>query len=363
MPVVMPLLNYSLQAPHSRSTLCRFIASGAAVLVLLFGVTAGAAGLKIEEPLNDALTAAASIAVNGTVNANDGQLILRINGASRAVPVNGGTWDAGLVPLKMGVNIITAYHQDQLSQALVTRAQIKPAKLQKVRFHWNSGTENELKQLAINTLDPKPSPAELNAVVDTVKARVPVLFQEHYTGLIKMSLVAADGPDVHTIVMMKVSDGVFGQSPSDCGNGKLKQTTEVHVGTYRASMSKTNWTKWWAPMKPSDLISVRAEDIARALSRTAAHELGHSLGLTAEPGGSCGWMSGCDGWHNCKAVDAIQPLVNRFDGGWHIMDPGPDTENNARLAEPSRVTRASPRVPSNFERLSTNYLRLLYPSP
>jgi hypothetical protein len=166
--------------------------------------------------------------------------------------------------------------------------------------------------------------------------------------------------------MMRVSDTLFGSSPFDCGSKTPRQTSEIHVGTYRSQMTKVNdpagFISGWGPMKRSDTIEARTEDAAQALGRTSSHEFGHSLGLTGGPTDSaCQWMDGCDGGHNCDTFDANHPRADRFESGWHIMDPGGKTLNNTRISEPNSLQRTSTRKSPVFEAFSASYLRTVHP--
>jgi hypothetical protein len=86
-----------------------------------------------------------------------------------------------------------------------------------------------------------------------------------------------DSADVHTLDLLASSDDFFGHSLYVCGNLQLHQQSDVLVGTYRSTM--VTEFLLWAPMRKDDNLQMRIEDVAAALGRTSAHELGHSLGF------------------------------------------------------------------------------------
>lgn len=160
----------------------------------------------------------------------------------------------------------------------------------------------------------------------------------------------------------------FGQSPFDCGNRQPREVSEVWVGTYRRSMilNFDDRLAGWQPMDRSDSILTRIEDVAQALGRSAAHEVGHSLGLVGcLPDEGCAWMGGCDDFHNCEEFqDRFSkevPHLRRFSSGQFIMDPGAKTTNWARLGEPLMKRRSQERSPATFNTFDRSYLRIVLP--
>jgi hypothetical protein len=104
------------------------------------------------------------------------------------------------------------------------------------------------------------------------------------------------------------------------------------------------------------------EDVAQALARTAAHELGHILGLVGESRDQvCRWMDGCEEHHTCPTLVDRGYETKRFDYGRHIMDPGGESLHNARIAEQVASQRSKPRVPATFDSLSMYYLAATRP--
>jgi hypothetical protein len=277
-----------------------------------------------------------------------------------------GRWLVPKLPLKIGVNTIEASIGETAVAALAVRGEgVKARPPQAVRFLWNSGAEAELKEIARKTLTEQLTDAQLDDFAAKVKVRVVEVFKNAYAGAADIRVVAAPVKNMHTISMLVLSpDGsnLFGRSPGDCGNKDLTQVSRVFVGQYRKSM--TEKFHKWGPMKKDDPPEVRIEDLGQALGRTSAHELGHSLGLVRHATDSgCKWMDGCSKHHNCAAFDLshLAANANRFNDGWHIMDPGGDTLNNARLGEPFPDKRAAVRTPARFEPFSASYLRIIHP--
>lgn len=326
--------------------------------------TAQCADVKIEAPANDRVTMSSAINVEGSGAPDGASVEVSVGGAAPlTAAVSGGRWSIDGLNLAVGVNLIEARIADKADTVIIVRGgdAIERRPPQKIRFLWNAAVDEELKKLAKGSLDAQISEADLGAFVSSVKTRAVEIFSAAYN-LTDVRVVPDDGPDVHTISMLSIDDTLFGQSPFDCGNRKLKQTSKVHVGTYRRSM--TDRFERWRPMRKSDALAVRIEDVAQALGRTSAHELGHSLGLVGGDGDSqCVWMDGCDSGHNCGSFDDLNARADRFDGGWHIMDPGGKTKDNARLAEPDPDQRSPARVPSKFEGFGASYLNIVHPQP
>jgi len=343
-----------------------------ALLVVLCSLPAlcNAAEIHISKPENDKLVMSPTIDVEGTGTPEGAIVTLTINGSTLNASVTAGHWRLTGLGLNVGANVIQAQIQDKMTSVLVVRGtdniQRRPA--QKVRFLWNSGTDDEIKLIAQQSLDAGLSQGQLIQFANSVKNRTVEVFRARYAGVGDIQVVSSDGNDVHTIALFSLSSGLFGSSPFDCGNRRLKEVTRVFVGTYRSQMTQptdaAGFISGWGPMRRSDAIEVRIEDAAQAFGRTSAHELGHSLGLTGEATDSeCRWMDGCDGGHNCDAFDVRFPLANRFDSGWHIMDPGPKTLNNARLSEPDPLTRAAQRKGPIFDVFAGSYLSIIHPLP
>jgi hypothetical protein len=315
--------------------------------------------ITIEEPRGDSIAVTSTIDARGA-GAAGASVSVDVNGLARAAEVIDDRWHAPEVPLPGApLNVLRASKDSGSVSVLVTKAPAIAARpAQRFRFDWTSAADEQLARIADDTLDASLTPGQRSVFVTAVKARMEAILITRYDSW-DVELVDTAGPDVHTIKMLGYSGGIFGQSPYDCGNTALGQESEVWVGTYRQSMSNV---ANWRPMRRVDSLAVRIEDVAQALARTSAHELGHSVGLVGEGTYGCGWMLGCDGGHNCDVVDQQQALADRFDQGRYIMDPGQKTSNHARLAEPT-VQRAVRRSPARFNDFSGAYLTLVHSAP
>lgn len=333
-------------------------------ILAIFPTITFAADVKITKPEGDRLTMEPAIAVEGTGSPEGGIVNININGpggTAVSTRILGGRWSSSNLSLLPGLNIIDAAIGDKRIAIIVVRGSdgIERRPHQKVRFVWNAGVDDQLRKLATGSLSAVLSEQQLVYFTSAVEARVVEVFSAFYKSL-DVEVVAVAGPDVHTMSMLAIDDSLFGSSPFDCGNLKPKEISEIHVGTYRRSM--TEEFDRWLPMRKEDTLDVRIEDVAQALGRTSAHEFGHALGLVGEAEDRrCVWMDGCDGGHNCEAFDDLHAEARRFDHGWHIMDPGGNTDDNARLAEPDTKQRTNPRVPAIFEPFGLSYLVTILP--
>lgn len=313
-----------------------------------------AAQLTIVRPANDTVVNAKNTPVSGGGVANGSSVAVTVGGTTKTVTAGSGGWTSPNRPLAKGDNVIRVRSGTTTVRTLAVRSHSLAARgRQQVFFQWDAAVDEQLRRIARGTLTPVPSGAQLATFVTRVRARTQEVFADRYSPF-DIQVVAATGPNVHTIHMTAISDSIFGSSPPDCGSIRPGQTSTVHVGTYRASM--VNGLSNWRPMQRTDSLDTRIEDVGQALGRTTTHEIGHSLGLVG-----CGWMKGCEGGHNCSSYDANQGLANRFDHGRHIMDPGGKTFNHFRIAEPSASSRATARQPSRWETFGRSYLSIVHP--
>jgi hypothetical protein len=334
-----------------------------AMLVSLVGAASGAKGadaIQIISPSDDVICRSPMVTVSGTATGSvvallvDGQPIC-------AVSVLAGRWTSTM-QTAMGTHEVKATCGASSNAILLT---LPPETLaarsqQKVRFEWLPSAEQMLAAIAADTLEPPPNKSDVAMMIDTVKNRVPTMFMEHYKGIGNIVLVDTAGDDVHTVEMNGKCDENFGVTDFDCGNTIAKQRSSIHVGTYYASMTED--VDSWLPMRTHDSWRVRAEDLARCLGRTSAHEVGHGLGLV---GGrtTCTWMSGTTDFHNnANFGRTFGRRGTRYKHGWYIMDAGAGfTDNAARLGEDQAPARASKRRPSIFNSFSSSYLRIVQP--
>jgi hypothetical protein len=275
--------------------------------------------------------------------------------------VTGSNWQTQIT-LPNGLSEVRARQGTASASILLTLGtglQSRPP--QRFRLVWEAGVDDELRAIARGTLQ-NPTASTVEAFVVGVRQLTPSVVVRAYNG-INVTETANDGPDVHTIQLRPSQGTIFGQSPFDCGNLAQQQTSEVWVGTYRSELVGSFTS--WQPMEKTDSLQTRIEDIAEALGRTAAHEMGHSLGLVGSGlGQGCGYMRGCDGGHNCSNLEEQFPgISNRFRFGQYIMDPGEKTSNNARIAEPLRGSRALVRAPAFFNPFNSSYLAAVEPVP
>jgi hypothetical protein len=355
-----------------RARLC-MIDVAKVVLIGLFAsiATVGfsqAAEVKITKPENDKIVMTPSVTIEGTGLPEGAAVSIRLNGSTFATTVAAGKWSTSGVALNVGANAIDVQIGDKLASVLVVRGadDVKARPQQKVRFLWNDGVDDELEALVRESLSGTLTNAQVATFVSNVKTRVVEVFKQRYDGVANIKVVDSDGDDVHTISMLAADDSVFGSSPFDCGSTRPKEISEIHIGTFHSQMTQPDdsngFISGWRPMKRSDPVEDRTEDVSQAIGRTSAHEFGHSIGLVGgNTDNACRWMDGCDAGHNCEGFDISHPLADRFDSGWHIMDPGGRTVNNARISEPDNKKRTKPRKSPIFEAFSASYLRIVHP--
>ncbi len=341
---------------------------GCFAVALFFAAAASAhAEPRIDFPVNDTIVTDDSLTVTGTANPapNGTQVDLAVEGAATyKTVVVAGKWMIQNVNVPDGTSVWSAAIKNEKHEIVVVKGKkIQNQAVQKIRFMWGNGVDEKLQELATSTLEVALGADELEAFVTGVKAKAAAVFLRAYSGF-NVTLVNNDGPTVHTVFFLDFTGDIFGRSPYDCGSLVNRQESQVWVGTYTEVISSffADPILGWQPMDKNDSLHQRIIDIGEALGRTAAHEVGHSVGLVGSIVGTpCGWMRGCAGGHNCDEMDNRQPLINRFDGGFFIMDPGEKTANNARIAEALRTERSLVRKPAAFNRFNRSYLQIVHP--
>ncbi len=331
----------------------------------------------VSAPTTDTISTSAAVTVKGTINqVNDatGAFIATVDGSTR-LSVNGAfrpwvstvdkTWQDVGVPLNLGVNVISGQTKRQVGAAwvngdlaqfiverkndLVNRGQ------QKVFLDWSAaGIDNQIKAMATHTLNGPLSAADLNNFVASVKAKVTSFFNSTYSAT-QVTLVAAAGAETHTVKFFGEDRcDLYGESPGDYRNGNKTQQSNIYIGTFKCVVVDDDRLLTSTPALKTDSVAQRVTDIGTFIARTVTHELGHSLGLTADGEAA---LHGCEGMHNCITYDDTHPS-NRFDDGHFIMDPGPRSQIWARIGVKSATDRTA-RAPV-FNSYNRSYLKVLH---
>lgn len=333
----------------------------------------------VTQPTTDSLVTTPNVTVKGSIGRYDdgtGNWVENVAGQTR-IRRNGGAyyawhatnadkvWEFAAVPLGVGVNVIDGqtrravggvWHMGSVDDFIVERkTDLGSAGAQQVYLDFTDAAINtKLKAIASGTLSAPLTAAQLNAFAADVKAGITDFFKSAYSGT-AVTVVAAPGANVHRVKFHgEDSCSLYGQSPGDYKNTVKGQTSHVYVGTFKCVFVDYGQLIAATPAELSDSVATRVKDVATAIGRTAAHETGHSLGLTAD--GTL--LHGCEGMHNCEAYDDANPS-DRFDSGHHIMDPGPKSELYARIGLANATTRTA-RTPY-FERYGKSYLRIIHP--
>jgi hypothetical protein len=171
----------------------------------------------------------------------------------------------------------------------------------------------------------------------------------------------------------------------DFNNQRKSQPVRIFVGVVKGNFASAAGFGG-TPVQRTDSLDTRIRDVSVVLGRVAVHEVGHSLGLVSQddiieaeadrlglrqflpnPPPRLPDLDGCSGGHNCPEFAAANPLVDRFRGGYEIMDPGDRTNLYAQLGladvsmEPDPTVRIE-RLPE-FCPFNDSYLRIIHPKP
>lgn len=305
---------------------------------------------------------------------HDGTVTLNVNGTNLAsVATVSQKWTYPSVALKAGVNRIKGTTsrgpggtiKGTIQEfVLERRTDLNATGEQKVFFDWSdAGIDDILQDIAKLSLNPDPSAADLTAFAADVRDGVKTFVLNAYKGT-KVTLAGAAGPGVHVIKFFGNSYtvcGLYGESPGDFKNTNKTQTSNIYLNTFRcAAQPQTpggtdSRLLTETPARATDSLAQRVKDISTFIGRTAAHEFGHSLGLTAEGDVLVG-LHGCEGMHNCSGYESTLP-IDRFDDGHYMMDPGPKSKLHARIGQENTTTRKE-QMP-RFNAYNRSYLLIV----
>lgn len=353
----------------------RWIAVLPLLTLPLMGVDRGC----VTKPLTDTLVTSSAVEVRGAIGRYDDvtmDWVENVAGSAR-LRVNGGAylpwqatnadkvWIYPSVGLPIGVNKLDGQTSRWTGFSFINgtidpfilerRTDLASAGTQQVFLDWSdAATSAKLKAIATGTLSAPLTAAQQDAFVADVKAKVASFFANAYSST-SITVVNAMAPGVHRVKFHGYdSCALYGQSPGDFKNTVKGQTSDIYIGTFKCVMVDYGELIASTPAALTDSLSTRATDVATAIGRTAAHEVGHSLGLTADGA----LLHGCEGWHNCEAYDDANPS-DRFDTGHHIMDPGPKSPMYARIGQASASVRKNKRP--YFEAYGKSYLKIIHP--
>ncbi|QSQ21249.1 hypothetical protein JY651_39650 [Pyxidicoccus parkwayensis] len=364
-----------MRAPFSARPASRKWVMGLALVAIpLFGFDRGC----VTEPQTDILVTTATKTIRGNIGRYDdstlvwqenvaGSARLRVNGGAFlpwTATGSGNLWEFPNVALSLGVNVLDGETKRSTGSGTVNgpiddfilerKNDLFANGSQPVFLDWSTaGLDAEIKAIATSTLSTPLTPAQQAAFVADVKTGIRNFFTNAYAN-VAVTLVEAPGTGVHTVkFLVGTGCNLFGESPGDYKNTNKTQTTKIYLHTFRCVMEDRLIST--TPAELTDSVATRVEDVSTAIGRTVAHEVGHSLGLTAD---GEAYLHGCEGFHNCEAYDDAHP-ADRFDVGHHIMDAGPKSELFARIGQSNPNTR-SKKTPY-FEKYGKSYLQIIHP--
>lgn len=345
-------------------------------IVMVLSMGASYKGCFLEPIEKDLLTTAGSFSFTGTISEfneagkwtknHNGQARLKKNGSYVTNWVNtvSGTYKFENMALSSGVNVFTGDVRFQeangvwkigvIPEVLVERkTDLSSRGTQKVYLDWTDSKNNNLiKEMGEETLNHSFTTAELDQFVVDVKNKIRNFIGSSYNG-VNIQFVSASGTDVHTIKFYGDERcDLYGQSPGDYKNQTKQQTSSIYTATFHCVIVDDNRLINNTAATKNDTVDQRVTDIANFIGRTAAHEMGHSLGLTSEA-----HLHGCEGMHNCEAYDNANPS-DRFDNGHYIMDPGPKSNIAARIGQANSSERKTKT--SKFNSYNKSYLKIIH---
>jgi hypothetical protein len=341
-----------------------------ALLVIAGARPAEQQEIRIESHTHDSIVCDEKITVHGSVvGIADGEEVeLFVKGVLHGTKakVKDGKWkftDVD-VPPREAVWVVSCKKAGKQHTILLTKVVgVQQMGRRQVYFRWPPSAKRLVAEIANKTLNVPPNGKSLDGFVARVMATAEEVCASAFAGIDVDVIQEPENPkatDLAVNMTHKTSSGTYGQSYP------VLNSCDVLVGSYYIDTLEAKLADW-APMSKSDTPEVREEDLGQALGRTAAHEVGHLLGLVGYDG-KHPWMRGCGG-HTCKnPLFAEHPLTKRWDRGWFLMDPGPETENRARLGEyvedlpPAlRDKRVQSRRPPRFNDFNRAYLLLVCP--
>lgn len=290
----------------------------------------------------------------------------------------GNKWTFTGVQLADGLNVIRVSLPGASDWLLVNKiAAIVPRKSLKVRLVWGKDADKKLIEIA-NVIK-RLAAAEEIPFVSSVQLRVALLLQDVYVGAgIPLELVPTPAPDVQPIEIVadKHFNGAYGETlpvdKLDYGDRGINPC-HIYLGSFVSSMQADR--RQWQPMRDTDPLETRIEDLAHVLAHTCAHELGHCLGLVGFHSGDPGaWMRGCNLGHNCPNFPQTlqrlydkdfreRPTDQRYGQGFELMDGSsdvlPQVFTGRAFYMPPRPQDPMVRW-GHINTLNCAYLRLLY---
>lgn len=368
--------------------------------------------VRLDKPDAEAIANGTSLAISGSTKPAQPVTVTVWNmqgikvGNKNVTPPAGGVWAATLtIPADTDTVLVVATQAGppasadfRLACCVSDAPQPNPpvGQPQRVQLIWTQGADNALKELADTTVKNLIA-NDLNVFVDRVHDETREVLENLYSPYNIQwvtAAVAAANPNTTTTITFDDIPAMtdFGRTPRgvDYQNRRLNDECFVFPRTILKCIqpnpvleSDNGWEK---VVHDTDSLPIRIDDVGQCLGRTAAHELGHALGLVANSDGG-EWMRGADN-HTDPRFDLgvekvlMQALpvgmslsadaIRRWDRGRHIMDATGDFTGfstflvlaHHRIGEPDAQVRQSetlPRVPAAFNRMNQSYLSRLLP--
>ena len=269
-----------------------------ALLTLALAAAAAAQTVRIVSPANDTIVRPGMAAVSGTAPPG-GTVTVTVHDKTYTTTANAaGHCTVAAVEVPLDIEEWSASDPASAHRILVTPGPdlpTSPRPVQKVFFDWDPGVDDKLRSITVGTLNTPLTPAQETAFLAGVRVETEAAFARAYLGVGVEIVTVAAGAQIVRVVPTGAAGLEFGNAPKvDFGNPDPAEACYVWVGTFADRM--VNEFADWGPMAKTDTWQVRMRDVGEALGRTAAHELGHSLGLVASDSGYEGdWMLGRPG--------------------------------------------------------------------